>query len=292
MTYSIIGRDRRTGEIGAAVQSKFPGVGTIVLHGKAGAGCLTTQAFSNPAHGQAGLDLMELGASPKEALAILLRGDEDIDQRQVALLNLNGEPAAHTGETVISWEGFAGSKIGCDCVVSGNALAGEEVLLAMVEAFTAEEGELAARLIAALQAGQSAGGELRGQQSASVIVVKSDGGYGGVAGRHVDISVYDHATPIDELARCYQLHRLSYFKSDPNDLLPISGALALELKEILTRKGYAVSEADGWNSLDIAALERFMGMENYDNRLRSDAQIDAEVLEDIRAKHGAIAHDG
>lgn len=282
MTYSIIGRDVKTGEIGAAVQSKFPGVGSIVLHGRAGVGCLTTQAFSNPRHGADGLALMERGATPEEAIRILLRGDGDQDQRQVAALKMDGEPGAFTGETVSSWEGAAGSRAGETCVAAGNALASDAVLEKMVEAFEQSDGELAMRLIAALRAGRDAGGELRGQQSAAVIVVKEDGGYGGAGSRHVDISIYDHREPIEELARCYRLHRLSYFPSNPDDLIPIEGDLIDELKGVLSSRGYPVTEASSWEAGDIAALKRFMGMENYDNRLRDDALIDREVLDDIR----------
>ncbi len=286
MTYSIIGRDPDSGEIGAAVQSKFPGVGSIALHGRAGVGCVTTQAFANPLHGENGLALLALRASPEEALPVLLRADPERGQRQVALMDFEAAPAAFTGDEVLGWEGSAGSRHADHCVASGNALASDAVLDAMVEAFGATAGELTARLIAALRAGRDAGGELRGQQSAAVLVVKSDGGYGGAGGRHVDISVYDHAQPIEELARCFELHRLSYFPSDPADLVPVDAGIARELKAILAAKGYTgLGEGGGWGEAEIAALKRFMGMENYDNRLRDDALIDAEVLADIRRKH-------
>lgn len=286
MTYSIIGRDLESGEVGAAVQSKFPGVGTIVLHGQAGAGCITTQAFANPRHGEVGLRLMKFGASPEEVIAILLRGDDNVDQRQIAVLGSLGPPAAFTGTEVQAWDGWSGAAKGPHCVASGNTLHSETVVVAMVQCFETTSGDMADRLIAALGAGRDAGGELRGQQSAALLVVKPGGGYGGWSGRHVDISVYDHSKPIEELQRCYQLHRLSYFPSDPNDLMRIDGQVAHELKDIMRTAGFReFPDTPEWGAEEISALQRFMGVENYDNRLRSDALIDVQVLEDLRTRY-------
>lgn len=286
MTYSILGHDPDTGEVGIAVQSKFPGVGSIIAHGRAGVGVVATQAFANPDHGPDALDLMALGASPDQTLEILLSGDGNRDERQIALMAADGTVASHTGAAVLGWAGHAGAARGRFCVAHGNSLSGEAVPRAMADAFDASGGEIAARLIGALDAGQAAGGELRGQQSAAVLVVKKGGGYGGRSGRHVDINVYDHATPIDELRRCYALHRLSYFPSDPKNLVEIDDALRDELRAVLRRGGYLEGDRSGsWDETDIAAMARFMGTENYDNRIRDDALIDLEVLADIRAKH-------
>jgi uncharacterized Ntn-hydrolase superfamily protein len=286
MTYSILGRDPATGEIGVAVQSKFPGVGSIVPHGRAGAGCIATQAFSNPGHGPLALDLLERGATAQEALQILLRGDADQAQRQIGILPTAGPPACHSGAEVLSWSGWSGVACGPDCAALGNTLAGESVVARMVDAFESTRGELAMRLIDALRGGRDAGGELRGQQAARVLVVKAGGGYGGRDGRHVDVSVYDHPEPIEELARCYALHRLSYFPSDPAQLVPIDAAIALELKAVLARAGFpGLAPTPEWDAAAIRAMQRFMGVENYDNRIRDDALIDLEVLQDIRRKH-------
>jgi uncharacterized Ntn-hydrolase superfamily protein len=285
MTYSILGFDPETREISCAVQSKFPGVGTIVLHGSIDAGCIATQAFSDPTHGTRGLALLQQGATPSEVIDILTRDDETIAQRQIAVLNKTGETAAYTGEDVKSWEGYAGSASGKRCIAHGNALTSDKVPSVMIEAFEVTSGEISERLIAALRAGRDAGGELRGQQSAALLVFKEGGGYGGKDGRHVDISIYDHKEPIEELARCYKLHRLAYFPSREEDLIPITAELAKELKSILQRKGYtALSDGTDWKQQDIETFARFMGMENYDNRIRDDARIDKEVLEDIRQK--------
>jgi uncharacterized Ntn-hydrolase superfamily protein len=286
MTYSIIGRDLEAGEIGAAVQSKFPGVGTIVLHGQAGAGCIATQAFANPRHGEVGLQLLKFGASPEEVMAILLRGDDNVDQRQLSILGPSGLPTAFTGTDVQGWDGWSGAAKGTHCVASGNTLRSEKVVVDMVRGFEATFGDMANRLVAALRAGRDAGGELRGQQSAALLVVKPGGGYGGWSGRHVDISVYDHPEPIEELQRCYQLHRLSYFPSDPGNLVEVNAPVARELKEIMGAAGFRnFPDTPQWDSEEISALQRFMGVENYDNRLRSDALIDREVLEDLRSRY-------
>ncbi|MGF1607551.1 MAG: DUF1028 domain-containing protein [Rhodothalassiaceae bacterium] len=278
-------RDRSTGEIGAAVQSKFPGVGTIALHGRADAGCVVTQAFANPLHGDQGIALMALGADPGQALAILLRQDEAEAQRQIALIDASNPLAWHTGEAVRSWDGWAGSAAGEDCLAMGNTLAGQHVVAAMVTGFRDRAGDLTDRLIAGLRAGRDAGGELRGQQSGAVLVVKPSGGYGGRSGRHVDICVYDHPEPIEELARCFTLHRLSYFPSDPEKLVPIDASIARPLKTLLRQQGHRVSDGAAWRRDDIAALKRFMGVENYDNRLRDDDRIDLDVLEDLKQRY-------
>jgi uncharacterized Ntn-hydrolase superfamily protein len=287
VTYSILAIDRETNALGAAVQSKFPGVGNLILHAEAGAGIIATQAFSNPRHGLDGLRLLAFGATPADVVRIVLRGDEHEDERQLAVLSAAGKLAGHTGATVESWDGFAGSAESADCYAHGNSLADPEVVERMVEAFDESQGELSTRLIAALRAGQAAGGELRGQQSAALKVVRSGSGYGGAGGVEVDISVYDHREPIEELARCYELHRLSYFPSAANQLVPINDELRQELGTVLTELGYLPSVPVAWNEAAIAALKRFMGVENYDNRLRDDALVDLDVVEDVRSRRKA-----
>lgn len=287
MTYSLLGRDPDTGEIGAAVQSKFPGVSSLILHGRADVGCLATQAFANPDHGDRGLALLEQGALPAEVIPILLRGDPSAAERQLALLPPQGPPAAHTGEVVLGWRGWAGASLGEEGVALGNSLAGPDVVQAMRAVFEETDGPLSTRLISGLRAGRDAGGELRGQQAAGLLVVKPGGGYGGRAGRHVDIAVYDHPDPIEELDRCYALHRLAYFPSDPDNLVPAEGPLAAELKALMARRGInGLSAGQAWTDGDIARFKRFMGEENYDNRLRDDGLVDREVVEDLRARYG------
>nr|MDT0663361.1 DUF1028 domain-containing protein [Micromonospora sp. DSM 115978] len=286
MTYSIVARDADNGDLGIAVQSKFPNVGGLVPYARAEIGAVATQGFGNPRHGTTGLVLIEHGATPGEALDILLRGDPDRDRRQVAMVAATGETASYTGREVHTWGGWAGSAGGAGCVALGNGLANDRVPARMVEGFEARGGELAVRLIAALRAGEDAGGELRGQQSAALLVVRRDGGYGGLDDRLVTISIYDHDRPIDELARCYEMHRLSYFPSDPANLIKIDSDLARELKQLLVARGFYGGGVDGeWGVDAIEAMQRFMGWENYDNRIRDDGLIDSEVLADMRSRH-------
>ncbi|MGF1455763.1 MAG: DUF1028 domain-containing protein [Alphaproteobacteria bacterium] len=285
MTYSIVAFDPETGDLGIAVQSKFPNVGGLVPHARAGHAAVATQAFGNPALANRILALVSLGTGAREALNIALRSDPDQASRQFGVVDAAGHPAAFTGAVVRTWPGFAGDAQGAHCTAQGNGLAGPGVVEAMVRTFeTASSDTLAHRLVDALQAGETAGGELRGQQSAALVVVREGGGYGGADDRLVTISIYDHAEPIDELARCLAIHGLSYFPSQPDNLVPIDPALARELKGILTALNFLRDEGDPehWDAAAIGAMERLMGWANYDNRIRDDALIDREVLDDLR----------
>ena len=287
MTFSILGRDDSNGDLGVAVQSKFPGVGSLVPYGQAEVGVVATQAFGNPRHGSLGLTLLQCGASPQQAVDILLTGDNLSRKRQFALLDPNGATAAYTGPDVHDWEGWAGSTAGQECIALGNGLASGAVVEEMIHAFGQTTATLAERLMAALDAGQRAGGDLRGQQSAALLVVRRDGGYGSLDDRHVVISIYDHPQPIAELRRCYALHRLSYFTSDPANLVPITPELALELKTLMAAAGsYAgVVDDDGWDSSAQRQLDLFLGRENYDNRIDNGGLLDLEVLADLRQRY-------
>ena len=258
MTYSILGFDPSCGDLGIAVQSKFPGVGGLVPYGEAGVGVVATQAFANPRHGSVGLSLLKCGATPQQAVDILLSGDDQTRKRQFALLDGNGPAAVHTGADLGSWDGWSGSATGDCCNALGNGLAGGDVVRGMVGAFQQAAGPLAERLMTALQAGEQAGGDIRGLQSAALLVLRRNGGYGSLDDRHVVISIYDHQQPIEELQRCYALHRLSYFPSEPENLVPIGPDLAMELKGLMTRRGFysgvssmtvgTAKASDGWTS--------------------------------------------
>ncbi|SHN45144.1 DUF1028 domain-containing protein [Cryptosporangium aurantiacum] len=287
MTYSILGRDAATGDLGVAVQSKFPGVGSLVPYGEADIGVVATQGFANPRHGFVGLRLLRCGATPSQAIDVLLNDDPARATRQFALLAPAGDPAAYTGDALHEWDGWAGSRTGRDCVALGNGLAGGVVPEEMIRTFEQTGGSLAERLMAGLAAGQRAGGDVRGQQSAALLVVRRDGGYGALDDRHVVISVYDHPEPIAELARCYALHRLAYFPSDPADLIPIDAVLARELKTLMASRGYYDGTVDDvWDPAAQRRFQLFLGSENYDNRIHDDAVIDREVLADLRVRYG------
>jgi uncharacterized Ntn-hydrolase superfamily protein len=283
VTFSIVGFDRANGDLGVAVQSKFPNVGLAIPFARAGVGAVATQSFCNTGYGPRGLALLENGATPAQALDILVADDIHREVRQVGIVDAQGRTASFTGARCFDW---AGQLPGIDCAAQGNTLTGAEVVAAMARTFENAKGSLAERLVAALQAGQASGGDRRGQQSAALKVVRAGGGYGGFDDRYVELSVVDHPRPIDELERLYAIHRLTYFRSDPAQLVPIDAALATELRQILQARGFDPgAAADGGDPVFLLALRDFMGWENYDERIRDDDLIDLEVLADIRAKH-------
>ncbi len=283
MTFSIVAFDPANGDLGVAVQSKFPNVGVSIPFAKAGVGAVATQCYCNTSYGPRGLALLENGASPEQAVAILIGSDAQRDDRQLGIIDAQGRAASFTGAHGFDW---AGDLQGRFCAAQGNTLAGPQVLESMVRAFEAMPGALAVRLMAALQAGQAQGGDRRGQQSAALKVVRAGGGYGGFDDRYVDISVYDHPRPINELERLYAIHRLTYFRSDPDQLVQIDAAIASELQCILHTRGFYQGPATGRCDAELLrALRDFMGWENYDERIRDDDLIDLEVLADIRNKY-------
>ncbi len=210
-TFSIVAFDPKTGDLGVAVESKYFGVGSVVPWAKAGVGAVATQALGKMRYGIDGLVLMEQGKSAPNALAELLGKDERREVRQVGMIDAKGRVVSHTGAECIAW---AGNHVGENFTVQGNLLAGEDVVKAMAGAFekarASGEGELAEWMMRALEAGQAAGGDRRGQQSAALLVVRANGGPGGDNDRYIDLRVEDHATPIVELSRLLVLHRRFY----------------------------------------------------------------------------------
>jgi uncharacterized Ntn-hydrolase superfamily protein len=210
-TFSIVAFDPATGELGVAVESKYFGVGSVVPWAKAGVGAVATQARGKVSFGMDGLRLMEAGSPPREALDKLLATDPHAAERQVAFINAQGRTAAHTGSDCMA---FAGHHEGKDYSVQGNLLAGEKVLADMAAAYEnaqKKEGtELADWLLAALTAGQVAGGDKRGQQSAALLVVLANGGPGGDNDRYMDLRVEDNPAPIEELIRLRKMHAEFY----------------------------------------------------------------------------------
>jgi uncharacterized Ntn-hydrolase superfamily protein len=212
-TFSIVAFDPATGDLGVAVESKYFGVGSVVPWAKAGVGAVATQARAKVSFGPDGLRLLATGKSPRETLDELLAADPLREQRQVAMIDMHGRTAAHTGAECFA---FAGHREGKNYSVQGNLLAGETVLNAMASAFESaqveESSELADWLLAALIAGQAAGGDKRGQQSAALLVVRAGGGPGGDNDRYIDLRVEDHPKPIAELTRLRELHREFYHR--------------------------------------------------------------------------------
>ncbi len=201
-TFSIVGRDPENGDLGVAVQSKFFAVGAVVPWAKAGVGAVATQSWTNTTYGSKGLKLLEDGLSAQQTLDRLIAEDDGRSQRQVGIIDADGNVANHTGDECLEW---AGARIGKNYTAQGNLLAGEAVVDAMAEAFEETDGELAEKLMAALIAGQENGGDRRGQQAAGLLVVRDGGGEGGYNDRYIDLRVDDHKQPIKELHRLLKI---------------------------------------------------------------------------------------
>lgn len=202
-TFSIVGFDPETGDLGVAVQSKFFAVGRVVPFAAAGVGAIATQSYANTTYGPRGLDLLRQGLSPGAVVEALIADDEGRSRRQVGIVDASGNTANFTGDGCLAW---AGARSGTNFTAQGNILTGPEVVDAMAETFRSAEGDLASRLMAALAAGQAAGGDARGRQSAALLVVREGGGYGGYDDRYIDLRVEDHETPIVELQRLLDIH--------------------------------------------------------------------------------------
>jgi len=297
-TYSIVAYDSVTGDLGIAVQSKFPNVGGLVPWARAGVGAVATQSLSNTDYGEKGLELLAEGATAPEAMRIVMRRDPRPAQRQVGMVDARGNAASWTGDSTFDWAGGragGGAVGGKGQLIAGRGYAAQANIMVsdatvrnMAETFDRSRGSLADRLIAALVAGQAGGGDKRGMQSAALLVVRAGAGYLGATDRYIDIRVYDAPDPIRELQRLYELHKLYFFTTDSADLLPITPALQRELEAILLRE--PVNQPAKWlaaaqpsmNATFLNALANFMYWENYDVRVRMDGKIDRVVLDDIR----------
>lgn len=277
-TFSIVGADPKTGEVGVAVQSKFLAVGAVVPWAKANVGAVATQSWANTKYGPEGLALLEKGLSPEEVIAKLVADDPGRNLRQVAVINADGEASAFTGEECFDW---AGHKIGKNHSCQGNILVSEETVTAMSNSFEQSTGPLAERLIKALAAAQHAGGDSRGKQSAAVYVVQEGAGYGGYNDVKVDLRVDDHPEPIEELWRLYELHQV--FGESTDEQLEIEGELFEEIKDHLMRHGLLEStDHPGYNETVKEALKTFTLRENFDDRWTEERLIDEVVLEHLR----------
>ncbi|MGZ8811763.1 MAG: DUF1028 domain-containing protein [Thermoanaerobaculia bacterium] len=206
-TFSIAARDPQTGEMGVAVASRFFSVGSVVPYAKAGVGAIATQANANVTWGPHGLELLERGATADEVLKVLLRTDSDPSARQAGIVGADGSSVSYTGPKCNSW---AGGRNGPNYAVQGNILTGEPVVIALEKTFLETKGTLAQRMYAALLAGDAAGGDSRGRQSAALIVVKEGAGFNGGNDRAIDIRVDDHADPFKELGRLLNYAEMNY----------------------------------------------------------------------------------
>jgi uncharacterized Ntn-hydrolase superfamily protein len=273
-TFSIVGFDPETEELGIAVQSKFLGVGAVVPWAKAGIGAVATQSYANTTYGPKGLELMAAGKTAQETIELLTAEDEDRALRQVGIVDGKGNAATFTGEKCFDW---AGGITGKHFAAQGNILVSEATVNAMATTFETATGSLAERLLTALNAAQMAGGDSRGKQSAALLIVKEAGGYGGYNDRAIDLRVDDHPDPILELARIYDLQQLYFSKPTPDDILEIDETILVEVSKALQALGYL--KIDACRAEDFAeGLNQFILTENFEERQQPQGKIDKKVL--------------
>jgi uncharacterized Ntn-hydrolase superfamily protein len=271
-TYSIVACDLEAAQWGVAVQSKFLAVGSVVPWAEPNVGAIATQSYANPRYGPDGLALLRSGKSAQETIDALTAADEGRADRQVGIVDGQGRAATFTGPSCLDW---AGGQTGEAYAAQGNILVSDATVGALATTFESNAHlELAERLIECLAAAQAAGGDRRGQQSASLLVVAKDGGYARLSDSVVDLRVDDHERPIVELRRIYTLHRELFGVTPPEDWLDVDDDLRSELQRRLSALGY-----DG--ELD-EAFPEWAGAANLEERVDGTGRIDPIVLDALR----------
>jgi len=275
-TYSIVACDLDAGQWGVAVQSKFLAVGSVVPWAEPHVGAIATQSYANPRYGPEGLALLREGRSAEEAVEALTAADEGRAERQVGIVDGQGRAATFTGEECHDW---AGGHTGDGYAAQGNILVSEETVNALAATFE-QNGHLslAERLLECLAAAQAAGGDRRGQQSASLLVVEKDAGYASLSDVVVDLRVDDHQQPIVELRRLYGLHNELFGITPPEDWVTVDETLAAELRDRLTQLDYDGELGKAFND--------GAGTENLEERVDGIDRIDPVVLAALRKQSG------
>jgi uncharacterized Ntn-hydrolase superfamily protein len=280
-TFSIVAFDPRNGDLGVAVESKFVAVGALVPWAKANVGVIATQAWANVSYGPDGLKMLESGFSASETLRRLLADDQSREVRQVSVVDASGEVATHTGKECMEW---AGHVTGCDYSCQGNILAGSKVVESMAKAYESTSGDLIDRLLEALSAGQAAGGDRRGQQSAALLVVRKKGGYEGFTDRYVDLRVDDHRAPIEELRRVFKIYDMTMLsREDPRNLLTIDCGISVALQRDLKILGMYDGPISGiFDDQTKKALKDFVNVNNFENKMHEEGRIWRSILDYIQ----------
>jgi uncharacterized Ntn-hydrolase superfamily protein len=270
-TYSIAACDIDAAQWGVAVQSKFLAVGSVVPWAEPHVGAVATQAHANPRYGPEGLALLRDDIPAADVVRRLTEADDGRDERQVGVVDRHGGSASYTGLACLDW---AGHRNGAGYAAQGNILVGAATVDALASTFEATGGRpLAERLIDCLAAAQAAGGDKRGQQSASLLIVERDGGYARLSDVVVDLRVDDHPRPVDELRRLHGLHDLLFGRTPREDWQPLAGDLRTEVDERLAALGYA-------------SLDAWAGVANLEDRVDGESEIDPVVLEALREASG------
>ena len=279
MTFSIVAFDAETGDLGVAVASKFPCVGAVVPWARAGVGAVATQSWANTDFGPDGLGLMGGGLPAAAALDAVLEPDTDREERQVGFVDAQGGVATFTGANCMDW---AGGRAGEGFAVQGNILAGEDVVASMADMFARTEGDLCDRLLAALLAGDAAGGDRRGKQSAALLVVREAGGYEGRNDRYIDLRVDDHPDAPTELARLFTVWDTTMLvrTDEPLEATP---ELVGELQRRLAAVGaFDAAQTGALDDPTVAALADWAGRYNLEGRLRDDGMLSGHLLAELR----------
>lgn len=282
-TFSIVGRDPATGELGVAVQSKFLAVGSVVPWAKAGVGAIATQAAANLDYGELGLKLLAKGYPPGDVLNSLLALDECKDDRQIGIVDAKGNSVTYTGKNCFNWAGgLSGENFACQ----GNILVSGDTVKALKDTFLNTKGNLAKRLVLALDAAQDAGGDRRGRQSAALLVVKEKGSYGGYNDKYIDLRVDDNPDPIKELIRLLNLHEIYFSRTSEDELIMVGSEIAMKIQDALKRLGYYAGDINGiFDEATQKAYKNFCEMENFEERLCEGNFVDKRVLEFLLNKN-------
>ncbi len=285
-TFSIVAFDPKTKDLGVAVESRFVAVGSVVPWAEAGVGAVATQSFANTSYGPRGLSLLRKGLHPKDVIRRLAEKDKMAAQRQVGIVDARGRSASFTGDECFEW---AGHVVGRNYACQGNILTSEDVVKGMARAFESTEGDLPVRLLAALHAGQKAGGDKRGQQSAALLVVRERGGYGGLNDRWIDVRVDDHPAPIDELTRVFNVYDVTLLnRENPSDVLALSPSIVREIQQGLTKLGFYHGALTGkYDRATRAAFRAWAGINNFENKLPADGKIWGSIYRVFRAQAAA-----
>ena len=305
MTFSIVARDPATGDLGIAVASKFLAVGAVVPHARAGIGAVATQSAANVTYGPDGLAMMAAGGVADDVVRRLTDADDGRDHRQLGIVDANGRASTYTGAGCIDW---AGGRTAENVAAQGNILTGADVVDALIDTFLAGGAGFPELLLRALKAADERGGDRRGRESAALLVVRENGGYGGNNDRWIDLRVDDHPAPVDELARLLELNHLYLDRPAVKDLLPIDEQLANELQRRLEQVGYTPQTAaagglaevmeslglvrtgeprqlpSNWNTAWSNALMEWMSVENLEERATAAGWIDPRVLAFLRER--------
>jgi uncharacterized Ntn-hydrolase superfamily protein len=282
-TFSIVAFDRHRPAWGVGVQSKFVAAGAVVPWAEAKGGAIATQALANVQYGPRGLALLRHGASASEVLGQLTGPDPQREERQVAIVDRDGAVAAFTGSACPPW---AGHRIGDGYACLGNTLFAAEVVRDMARAFESTPGDLPERLLEALSAGQRAGGDRRGMQSASLLVVREGGGYQGGNDRWIDVRVDDHPSPIEELKRIFKIYDATLLaREDPATLVRVTPDVARSVQYQLELLGFYTGRLTAaWDDATRAAFGKFLGENNFEGKARDDGTIWPSVLEQLQGR--------